>query len=202
MIDKFLQVLFTASGEEFDGLMNCLLWGCEHPTPDVCIVSLNATRSLFEGALRCEVGLANVPKFLEAYYLLVVARVFGVIQDTYHKFAFDEECNVLATLLKIPSEQADRAAIARAIHPYVPELQPEAVLAFVSKMVAASTDKVTFRQVVRDFLVATRQFSASELKAIDQQVKKAESLAAYRDDTIWAEEELGGSREMPMYALA
>jgi hypothetical protein len=181
MIDKYLQVLFTASQEEFDGLIKCLLWGCEHPIPDVCTVSLNATKSLFEGALRCETGLLNIPAFLAAYYLPVIHCIFNVIQDTYHKFAFDEECTLLAALLKIPGEQSDAGAIAERIHPLFPELAPEELIDFVKRMTACSTDKVEFRQVVKNFLVAVRQFSASELRALDKQARKEETKDAYRD---------------------
>jgi exportin-1 len=189
MIEQYLQVLFTASQEEFDGLIKCLLWGCEHPTPDVCTISLTATRLLFEVALRCETGLANIPAFLAAYYLPVIERIFSVIQDTYHKFAFDEECTLLAALLKIP---CDQTAIAEIIHPLFPVIAPDELVDFISKMVVSSTNKVEFKQVVRNFLVAARQFSASELRSLEKQARKEESDKAFSEATPHPNMELLG----------
>jgi exportin-1 len=168
LIEKYLPVLFSASAEDFDGLMQCLVHGMSHPTPDVCTVSLSAIERLFNGVMEAERGLVNSVAFLQAYYLKIVGGIFDVIQDTYHKFAFEEECGLLQILLKIQCEEASPGAIAAHIHPMFPQIVPDDLLEFVQRMITVSTNKMEFRQVVRNFLVASRQFSAAELTQIDR----------------------------------
>jgi hypothetical protein len=82
-------------------LMQCIYWGCEHRTPDVYLIALQTTDSMFTNMLQAERGLGNPEQFFRSFYLPMITKLFQILQDSSFKFAFDEEINLLSTLMKI-----------------------------------------------------------------------------------------------------
>jgi exportin-1 len=106
LVEKYPSNLLSGPPEHFDALMSFIWWGCEHPTADVCFVALQTIELMFRKVLESDASPDIHTAFLAAYYLPTVTKVFQIMQDTHHKFAFDEEAKLLSTLLKIQAQQA------------------------------------------------------------------------------------------------
>jgi exportin-1 len=162
LVEKYPSNLLSAPVEHFDALMGFIWWGCEHPTIDVSLVALQTIESMFRKVLESEAGPDVLTAFLAAYYLPTVTKVFQIMQDTHHKYAFDEEAKLLSTLFKIQAQQGHPDFITEQICPLFEQTTPGLVLEYVQKLVQKSNNKIEFRDLLRDFLVVSRQFSAKD----------------------------------------
>jgi hypothetical protein len=75
----------------------------------------------------------------------------------HHKFAFDKESRILATLFSFPG--VDAAAVAADVRPLFERQDPEEIESLVGQLMAQASNKEEFRRLLRDFLVAVRHFS-------------------------------------------
>jgi hypothetical protein len=108
--------------------------------------------------VQATVGL-DMNAFLEAYYLMIVKEAFVILQDTMHKFAFEEEVGLLSVLLSIQNPNLNPEVIALQILDLFPRRAPVEILEWVTEMVRLSNNKLQLRTILKDFLVVVRQFA-------------------------------------------
>lgn len=157
IVKNFLFTLLSAPEESLDLLINCLNYGVEHPTHEVCIKSIQITIDLFE-----EIKKSSAPaiyeNFLSRYYILILKHQFMVLVDTVHKFAFVEQLQLLSKLLSIQSGQMNAEIITENIQDLFPNFGLQGLHNCICDLIRVSNDSIQFKTYVRDFLYQTRLF--------------------------------------------
>jgi hypothetical protein len=158
MVDRYLPILESWSPEEFVLLMDTMDWGGDHPGYEVCRRALDTSAKLFQKMS----GSMNFHAFMSIYYYRTLHHLFAIIIDPTHKCAFDEQVNLLLTLLGLQTEFLDPRSIAAGLLDLFPQRDPNEVLEYVGQLSMASADKMMFRTILRNFLVTNRRFRSAD----------------------------------------
>jgi hypothetical protein len=176
MVDRYLPVLETWSPEEFVLLMDTLDWGGDHPGYEVCRRALETTATLFQKMS----GSPNFGAFMSIYYYRTLHHLFAIIIDPTHKCAFDEQVNLLGTLLALQTQFLEPTTIAEGILDLFQQRDPNEVLDYVGQLIGSSHDKMLFRTILRNFLVTNRRFRAADPDLNQEEL--AEQQKAYEEE--------------------
>ncbi|KAH0789208.1 CRM1 C terminal-domain-containing protein [Histomonas meleagridis] len=158
MIKNSMNIIISAPAEVFNILIQTINWGVSHPTHEVCTLSINITSDLLKQMSHTQV----YGEFLDQYYLIIIFHLFETMIDTIHKFAFEEQINLLSMLLSIQTPHLNPENITKCILGLFPQRDPNEIFQFICALISTSNDKMQFRRFVRDFLVSTRQFNATD----------------------------------------
>lgn len=168
LVKQSISIFINAPAEVFTTLVQTICWGATHPTHEVCILSIKTMMDLFK-----EMKTTNVfDEFISQYYIMVINQLFLIMTDTIHKFAFDEQVDLLIVLLTVQNSNFTPQTIAECVYEIFNNRDPNEILSFIEALLGASNDKLLFRRIMRDFLVTTRQFNAT-----DPDLYRAESQA-------------------------
>ncbi|OHT15868.1 Exportin-1 [Tritrichomonas foetus] len=171
LVDKYLTNLLAVPNG-FDLLIQTIQWGYQHPIHDVCICSLETIKILLNNIKNTNLQLYN--SFLSAYYLRIVRDMFQILTDTIHKFAFENNIQILMTLLSINTPHLNSQSITQGIMDLFPGRNPEELFQFVGLLISLSNDATKFRVLIRDFLVTTRQFNAQDPDLNTQEIHEVQ----------------------------
>ena len=143
--------------EGFDQVILTIQWGYKHPTHEVCDKSLDILLLLFK-KVRDDTNEQIYQDFLQNYYTGFITDMFSILTDTIHKFAIDKNILILIELLKNTEVTLDPEAIAESIFPFFVNRDPQLVLQFVTELIRTSTNNIQFKDIIKNFLVTTRQY--------------------------------------------
>ena len=158
MVKKYMKILISAPPEGFKMLIDCINWGVKHLTHEVCILGLTITGNLFT-------AMQSFPEnqaFLRMYFLPIFHQLFETLFDTIHKFAFDQQLELLIQMLQIASRGMNIPSLAESVADLFPNMQPAVLVEQMGVLTANIANKITFRAALRNFLVMTRLFSTND----------------------------------------
>lgn len=160
MVSNFSYMLSLSSPEQFSVLVDSIMFGIQHPQHAICLKSLEATSELLKQMK--ELGDKKWGQFLGQYFMILIKELFVCLTDTVHKFAFDQEIDILMILFKeIPNQEIIQQIIGMLIELFSNH-DANAIAECVTQLVASFDNKVAFREAIRDFLVMTRHFEKYE----------------------------------------
>jgi exportin-1 len=158
MVEKYAEILCSATPEDFLILVQCINWGSAHLIHEVCEYGLKITQMLFQKmSMRPEYSA-----FLNQYYMTFMHQVFEILTDTRHKSAFDEQVQTLADLLNIANPVLEAGAITDGIQDLFPLRDRNDIGRYVTELIRLSNERESFRRTLRDFLVTNCFFSAND----------------------------------------
>jgi hypothetical protein len=174
LVVNLLDALEAAPPEEFELVIETIKWGSSHPIHDVCLLALEITRLLFE---RMAQSLIR-DEVLAMCYLAFVKQLFENILDTTHRFAIEEQIDLLAVLLVQQGEVAEPGAIAQAVLELVPQRSAQEMVQFVVELraFAIAADAAAFRRAVQDFLVTNHTFRAGDPDLLRDTIRERQKL--------------------------
>lgn len=184
---KFFSLLRAIANNCFDTLlrldesqlklvMDSIVWAIRHTERNVAETGLNLLLEL----LRSFAKSAHAMPFYKAFYMPVLTEIFSVLTDTFHKPGFKLHALILqhmftlaeSPVLNMPlwdasegqfpsnSEYVSKRAQALLVTSF-PNMQPAQVGTFVAGLSHLKADLPQFKNHLRDFLVQTKEFSAT-----------------------------------------
>ncbi|OHS97077.1 hypothetical protein TRFO_09625 [Tritrichomonas foetus] len=146
-----------------NSFINTIRFLASHHQPEICQKAIRVLAEFIEAARE-----NSPPEFANSFAqsghsaILVVESV-KLLTDTQHNFAFNELCELLAQLLKIPNTQQKLMDVAGAIQQSLFPLMPvEPNLELLVALSHAINDKFTFRQYLRDFMINTKRVGRND----------------------------------------
>lgn len=156
----YVAKLIEAPQDEFAIYVQTLMWGSSHPTFDVSRVCLLGIVGLITNVKN------SVPQYVDfffgTFYVPLVNHVFQVLTDTIHKFVFEEQVDLLRTLLQENIALNVLDPIVTSISPLLPMKHPQELLNLLGELIQTINDKSAFRIKVRDFLISSNTFSLND----------------------------------------
>ncbi|KAI9216075.1 CRM1 C terminal-domain-containing protein [Blastocladiella britannica] len=177
LVKHCFQAVVMLPTEQFQQLIDSLVWGFKHTMRDIGNRSLGIVETLLDQMQRAPVALAN--DFYQAYYMRLLQDVFFVLTDAEHRANFSAQCRVLAKLMFIVSSGSATSPLSieqpagvnnveflrdhlqRLLQNAFPHVNPKAVHVFIIGALELNTDLDRFRPHVRDFLITLREFTAT-----------------------------------------
>lgn len=175
---QFATVLHIAqqSGAYFKLIVDSIVWGFKHTDR---VVSESAVRSLLALWKHMETGPADVAAAFHAAFLLTLVQdILFVLTDTMHKSSFKSHAHVLMILYRSvitgqvrvplggPDTSVDNVTVLRQfttrLLSQMPTLTPAEVNAFVAALTNPALSEPQFVAMLRDFLVALKEFSSQD----------------------------------------
>ena len=166
-------------------VMDSVVWAFRHTERNVAETGLQLLIELMASFEKSD----RANEFFQAYFLSVMREIFAVLTDTFHKPGFKLHCSVLQFLFTLVlSNNAltqplwDAAAVPGGVGAYpsnaefvreqtkslltasFPNMKPADVAGFVNGMFELSQKKdfSLFKNHLRDFLVASKEFAGAE----------------------------------------
>ena len=182
MVSKYIAVLVNAPEQEFNGFVETIKYGISHPTNDVCSLSISIMEDLFKKMKEnCNQDVYNL--FVQTYFIPIVTHTIEMITDTMHRFVFDAQAKFLRTMLTTNNPEINNPdAITQSILPLFPNKDPAQVFTFISLLIQNSNEVVTFNNLLREFMISTKQFSPYD-KRIDLNLME-QKQNQLRDDEL------------------
>lgn len=191
LVDKYLpQLLAVPDG--FKIVVQTIQWGYQHPTHEVCETSLDTVDILLKSVQNTTQEMYQ--DFLNAFYLGFVHDMFMILTDTIHKFAFDKNVDILSKLLQINTYHLNAQAITESIIELFPNREPEVIFSFIGELITKSNNKPMFKQDIKDFLVATRQFLP-----MDPDLNKEETQRVENENREYLQQNVLNNEGLEMY---
>lgn len=205
MLGVVVQDCFAAvaslSNDQLGELVNAGIWAIRHQDRNVADAGLNLVYTLVSSFGESE---EHANRFFSSYTFTLLSQVFDVMTDTFHKPGFKMQVQIIrALLLSIespflttplwdtsslgPSAYSSNAhfvreSVIRLLRSAFPNMDPNDVATSVDSMFAFKNDARHFKNLLRDFLVQTRQFKnapdanrdlyADELAAQEEQQRQ------------------------------
>lgn len=167
IVKNHINIMLSAPPQVFDTFISTIKLGAFHANPDVCIISLQTIETLFNN-IRSNGGNKWQP-FLNDYFIPILVHVIEITTDTYHKFAFKEEAQLLRKLLSTQCHLLNPTTIAREISGLFPNRDPESLEQFMALLIHHSTNAPEFNNYLTEFLVSTKLFSRRDQEISIQQ---------------------------------
>ncbi|EAY14909.1 hypothetical protein TVAG_380190 [Trichomonas vaginalis G3] len=157
IVTNYISIMLSAPDQTFSDFIETIKLGCYHTIPEVCIISLSATEHLFKSIK--DTNMNRYRQFLSNFYMDILVQVIKVTTDTYHKFAFREEVNLIRKLLSTQTQQLNGETIASAIQDLFPNRDYDSLVNYMSSLIANSNNMVEFQHIFREFVISTTLFS-------------------------------------------
>lgn len=184
-------------------VIDSIIWAIRHTERNVAETGLSLLADMLA---RFVEQRAHTGAFFRAYYTTLLSEILAVMTDTMHKPGFRQQARILSTMLQVvkanlldsatcplwdaaaggagafPSNAAFvHAHLVRLLGSSFPNMTPAQVEDTVTKMFANVEDFSAFKNHLRDFLIQTKEFGATnndELFADERAAADAQRAAA------------------------
>ncbi|KAK4535897.1 hypothetical protein CDCA_CDCA06G1922 [Cyanidium caldarium] len=178
----------AAAEQSFRLVINAVVWALKHTERNVAETGLQTMLELLRNV--DESGHSGY--FYQRYFLLILNDILAVLTDTLHKPGFAWHAEILMHLFhavksglvqleeqkragdtNAPAEAYVRQHLIALLRGAFPNMGTAAVHQVVEGMFALAEDERAFKQHLRDFLVQTKEFSASDNAELYEDEKRA-----------------------------
>jgi len=200
------QVLFAIPDEVFKVFVDSIIWAMKHTDRDIADLGLTILGDLLKNISGPECPGPAAAVVYQKFFVIVMNEVFAVLTDRSHKSGFKLQSDILATMFNLvetgmiavplfdtnqhppgtTNSQFLRQHLATLFAASFPNVVRAQVEQFVVALFENNSDRVAFKNLLRDFLVTLKEFGAdndelwSEEKDMQQQQLQQQMPAALR----------------------
>lgn len=193
--ENCFEALLTLPPEKFRLTMDSIIWAIKHTMRDIADQGLAIMLELLDKMQSADASVAQA--FYQTYLLAVLRDVFAVLTDSDHKSGFGGQSLLLAKLFELvqtgavliplgPEVEAGQADnklyvqqyTATMLHNAFPNMDPAYIDRFVTELFVRAGQVAAYKQVLRDFLILSREQSGVRSDHADLYVDDKEAQAA------------------------
>lgn len=176
--ESCFDALLLLPADKFRLTMDSIIWAIKHTMRDIADQGLYIMIELLDKMRAADVSVAQA--FYQTYLLAVLRDVFAVLTDSDHKSGFSAQSLLLAKLFELvesgavviplgPEVEANPGQVTNKLYveQYTatmllnafPNMDPAYVERFVAELFVLAGQAAAYKQVLRDFLILTREQS-------------------------------------------
>jgi exportin-1 len=164
-LDAFVKscpdTLLTFPAEELDAVVAMLEMGARHPGFDICRSYLKVLHALV-GMVEIRAQAQFKARFFAMFFDRMLQTAFEVMADTVHKFAFQEQVQLIRKMLSIPCQNNRPERLAEMLFANFQTHGQQFYLQLAAQMIESVPNEVAFRQGMKDFLILVKQYSSAD----------------------------------------
>ena len=163
-----LQIIKNCSAEFFNlpheyiqVIEGAIEWGCEHPNVKICCSNLDLELK-FLNLIEKHANASFKNYFYTNYYENLFLKMFYIMTDTIHKFAFTNQVNIFKKLLSIKTTQNNPENIASLLYNQFQNRNNQFYLLVINRLSSLVNNYDEFRATMRDLLIEIKQYSEQD----------------------------------------
>eukprot|EP00818_Percolomonas_sp_WS_P000424 CAMPEP_0117443390 /NCGR_PEP_ID=MMETSP0759-20121206/4670_1 /TAXON_ID=63605 /ORGANISM="Percolomonas cosmopolitus, Strain WS" /LENGTH=1065 /DNA_ID=CAMNT_0005235363 /DNA_START=185 /DNA_END=3382 /DNA_ORIENTATION=+ len=194
------QVFFQMEGSDFQLTINSVLWAIKHHNRQSYETGLMMLDELLTN-IEQQTNQHLVNEFYKSFFSPILTDIFGVLTDTMHMSGFKYESSILRKLIGIVSVNAlsvplfdpskerypdnrtySQTFIANRLTNAFPNLRKDEIQNFVVSMFQTANEGSKFTEVLRDFLVVSKEWSSLDTREMYFEERERERQNKEREE--------------------